>query len=351
MLYFMHLSRKFRKSSYKELRGICSFKPVESLWDNLIIEARPGLLHSLNSKDNIFIYGAFQLSDNRSIDKDNYTESIYASIKKQAERAEGKSIMIDIYDVNSKHGYSGKDMEVLFGNRLEKDGFKVSMDEPEVLVYAVLFNWRCYSGMTRYAADKRKLLNPIRHYNHSRSGISRAEMKIEEAFDRFSIKARKGIAIDLGAAPGGWSCFLAKRGFSVIAIDNAELDKKKIGAAGVPVEVYSDNAKPKRGTILHYKMGFQEAYSKLKDTKADLIADDMNISPAESAAAVTKYLSLLKENGICIMTIKSVTKNVPKHISAIKNELEGRLEIEKMAVLPSNRQELTILCRKRAGSR
>jgi 23S rRNA (cytidine2498-2'-O)-methyltransferase len=347
----MHLSRKFWKSSYKELRGICSFKPVESLWDNLIIEARPGLLHSLNSKDNIFIYGAFQLSDNRSIDKDNYTESIYASIKKQAERAEGKSIMIDIYDVNSKHGYSGKDMEVLFGNRLEKDGFKVSMDEPEVLVYAVLFNWRCYSGMTRYAADKRKLLNPIRHYNHSRSGISRAEMKIEEAFDRFSIKARKGIAIDLGAAPGGWSCFLAKRGFSVIAIDNAELDKKKIGAAGVPVEVYSDNAKPKRGTILHYKMGFQEAYSKLKDTKADLIADDMNISPAESAAAVTKYLSLLKENGICIMTIKSVTKNVPKHISAIKNELEGRLEIEKMAVLPSNRQELTILCRKRAGSR
>ena len=351
MLYFMHLSRKFWKSSYKELRGICSFKPVESLWDNLIIEAKPGLLKSLNSKDNIFIYGAFKLSDNRSIDKDNYTESIYASIKKQAERAEGKSIMIDIYDVNSKHGYSGKDMEVLFGNRLEKDGFKVSMDEPEVLVYAVLFNWRCYSGMTRYAADKRKLLNPIRHYNHSRSGISRAEMKIEEAFDRFSIKARKGIAIDLGAAPGGWSCFLAKRGFSVIAIDNAELDKKKIGAAGVPVEVYSDNAKPKRGTILHYKMGFQEAYSKLKDTKADLIADDMNISPAESAAAVTKYLSLLKENGICIMTIKSVTKNVPKHISAIKNELEGRLEIEKMAVLPSNRQELTILCRKRAGSR
>ena len=98
-------------------------------------------------------------------------------------------------------------------------------------------------------------------------------------------------------------------------------------------------------------MGFQEAYSKLKDTKADLITDDMNISPAESAAAVTKYLSLLKENGICIMTMKSVTKNIPKHVSTIRNELDGKLEIERVAVLPSNRQELTILCRKRADSK
>jgi hypothetical protein len=60
---------------------------------------------------------------------------------------------------------------------------------------------------------------------------------------------------------------------------------------------------------------------------------------------------MLKKNGICIMTVKSVTKNITKHISVIRKELEGKLEIERIAVLPSNRQELTILCRKRAGSR
>ena len=347
MLYFLHLSRKFWKSSYQELRSICSFKPIESLWDNLIIEAKPGLLSRLNTKNNIFIYGAFGLSDNCSIDKEDYTESIYSSIRKQAEKAGGKSIMIDIYDVNSKHGYSGKDLEVLFGNRLEKDGFRVSMEKPEVLIYAVLFNWRCYSGITRYASGKRELLNPIRHYNHSRSGISRAEMKIEEAFDRFGLKAAKGIAIDLGAAPGGWSCFLAKRGFAVIAIDNAELDTKRISAAGISVKAYSDNTKPAKGSIMHYKMGFTEAYSKLKDAKIDLIADDMNISPTDSAKAVSMYAKLLKKNGICIMTVKSVTKNVHKHISSVEKEFKGKLEIERIAVLPSNRQELTLLCRKR----
>ena len=63
MLYFLHLSRKFWKSSYQELKGISTFKPIESLWDNLIIDAKPGLLNSLNSKENIFIYGAFKLID------------------------------------------------------------------------------------------------------------------------------------------------------------------------------------------------------------------------------------------------------------------------------------------------
>lgn len=346
MLYFLHLSRKFWKSSYKELRGICSFKPIESLWDNLIIEAKPGLLGRLNSKDNIFIYGAFELTDDSGIDKEEYTETIYASIKKQAEKAGSKNIIIDIYDVNSKHGYSGKDLEVLFGNRLEKEGFRVSMEKPEVLVYAVLFNWRCYSGMTGYYAGKRKQLNPIRHYNHSRSGISRAEMKIEEAFDRFGIKTKSGIAIDLGAAPGGWSCFLAKRGFTVIAVDNAELDMNGIKDAGVSAVRYSDHAEQKKGAIIHYKMGFQEAYLRLKGKKVSLIADDMNISPAESSKAVTMYLGLLKKNGICIMTMKSVTKNVPRHIASVRDALGGSMFVERIAVLPSNRQELTLLLRK-----
>lgn len=346
MLYFLHLSRKFWKSSYLELRGICAFKPIESLWDNLIMEAKPGLLSRLNSKDNIFIYGAFGLTDSTPINKDDYASSIYSSIRRQAERAKGRKIIIDIYDVNSKHGYSGKDMEVLFGNMLEKDGFNVSMDEPEVLVYAVLFNWKCYSGMTGYSTGKRELLNPIRHYNHSRNGISRAEMKIEEAFDRFGIRA-KGMAIDLGAAPGGWSCFLARKGFSVAAIDNAELNVKAIRESGIAVERYEKGSKPERGEIMHYKMGFAEAYLKLKSTKADLIVDDMNISPKESAAAVLMYSPLLKRNGICVMTIKSMTKNVPKHLSSVKKELSGKFIVKRIAVLPSNRQELTLLCRKR----
>lgn len=346
MLYFLHLSRKFWKSSYEELRSICTFKLIESLWDNLIIEAKPGLLSKLNSKDNIFVYGAFELAEGSKIDKSSYVETIYSSIKKQAEKANGRNIIIDIYDVNSKHGYSGKDLEVLFGNRLEKDGFKVSMDEPEFLVYAVLFNWNCYSGIVKYATGKRKLLNPIRHYNHSRSRISRAEMKIEEAFDRFNIK-KKGIAIDLGAAPGGWSCFLAKKGFSVIAIDNAELDIKRIREAGIIAEKYNEGSKLKKGTILHYKMGFSEAYSKLKSTKADLIADDMNINPKESAAAVLMYSSLLKKNSVCILTVKSVTKNIPKHVASVRKALLGEFAIKRIAVLPSNRQELTLLCYKK----
>ena len=349
MLYFMHMSRKFWKSSYEELRSICRFRVMESIWDNMIIDAESGLLGKLNSKKNIFIYGAFRLDSFSEIDKKRYLESIYEQARKEAALAKGKRIIIEVFDVNSKSGHSSKDIEVYLGNRLEKEGFAVDIKRPEMLIPVILFNWRCYSGIAAYSQKSRKSLNPIRHYNFSRNGISRSEMKIEEAFDRFGIRAR-GVAIDLGAAPGGWSAFLAKRGFAVIAVDSALLNAGKLAAVRIPVLDSSTAKAPKKGSVLHYRMGFAEARKMLKNTRAALLVDDMNISPAESAKAIVSYAGLLKENGACIMTVKSVTKYVPRHLSSVKKTFGVKMQIERIAVLPSNRQELTILCRKRAYS-
>ena len=36
------------------------------------------------------------------------------------------------------------------------------------------------------------------------------------------------------------------------------------------------------------------------------------------------------------------------HLSSVKKTFGVKMQIERIAVLPSNRQELTILCRKRA---
>ncbi len=345
MLYFLHMPRKFWKSAYNELKGICSFRIIESLWDNVIIDAEAGLLKKLNSKGNIFIYGAFAINRSSAIDKNKYIDSIYAQVKKEAEHAKG-SMIIEAYDINSKSEYSAKSLEVLLGNRLEKEGFAIDLKNPTTLICTVLFNWKCYSGSCNYSANARKTLNPIRHYNLSRNMISRSEMKIAEAFDRFGIKA-KGTAIDLGAAPGGWSGFLAKKGFSVIAVDNAAMDSGKIVNAGIKLASDGKSKKPAKGAIMHYRMGFAAAFPKLKGMKADLLVNDMNVSPADSAKAIVMFSSLLKSRGICIMTMKSITRNVKKHEASVRKEIKGIFSIERIAVLPSNRQELTLLCRKR----
>jgi 23S rRNA (cytidine2498-2'-O)-methyltransferase len=59
---------------------------------------------------------------------------------------------------------------------------------------------------------------------------SRSVLKLEEAFHHFLTPRERDIrlcaglrAVDLGAAPGGWSWLLAQRGMRVIAVDNGPL--------------------------------------------------------------------------------------------------------------------------------
>jgi 23S rRNA (cytidine2498-2'-O)-methyltransferase len=53
---------------------------------------------------------------------------------------------------------------------------------------------------------------------------SRSYLKIEEAFARLGEEPQAGQwAVDLGAAPGGWTTAVARRGCAVIAVDNGPL--------------------------------------------------------------------------------------------------------------------------------
>jgi 23S rRNA (cytidine2498-2'-O)-methyltransferase len=48
--------------------------------------------------------------------------------------------------------------------------------------------------------------------------------------------AMRGLAVDLGAAPGGWTSWLAAQGYSVIAVDNGSLDAKILDRWGDRIE-------------------------------------------------------------------------------------------------------------------
>lgn len=62
---------------------------------------------------------------------------------------------------------------------------------------------------------------------------SRSYLKIEEAFDRMQEQPRRGqSAVDLGAAPGGWSHAFLKRGCTVTAVDRGPMRVPVDPAAG-----------------------------------------------------------------------------------------------------------------------
>lgn len=72
----------------------------------------------------------------------------------------------------------------------------------------------------------------IPRLKYPREAPSRSTLKLEEAFQTFLTAdeskecLREGLtAVDLGAAPGGWTWQLVKRGLQVTAIDNGPMDK------------------------------------------------------------------------------------------------------------------------------
>lgn len=71
---------------------------------------------------------------------------------------------------------------------------------------------------------------------------SRSASKLEEALLRLGKKPSVGdTAVDLGAAPGGWSFVLASHGAHVIAVDHANLSIKNLSKLKGSIEHVKDN--------------------------------------------------------------------------------------------------------------
>ncbi|MHB1830145.1 MAG: SAM-dependent methyltransferase [Candidatus Micrarchaeaceae archaeon] len=182
--------------------------------------------------------------------------------------------------------------------------------------------------------------------------MSRAEFKIMEAFDAFGLGVPK-VAVDIGAAPGGWSLFLAGKGAAVIAIDGAELDSERIRKAGVGIKTLDmdkeaeviESVRP--GTIVHLRCRALEAIGSLRGLQADMITNDINAGGIESSMAALEYAEIMGKGATLVMTVKCMRRNVGKYIGEVEGILESRFRIMRWKVLPHNRQEITLFAKKK----
>ncbi len=346
MLYFVKTAMFFEESSLDELKGISGFKIVDKELNNLIVDASSDINKKMEKRDCTFIHSAFRIDTKNKISKDDYLDSLYKPVLKVIKGAKiGKKdvIVLECYDINNKEGHSAKDIEVNLGKRLIKDGYTADLINPSRRVYMILLNGNCYVGEERLVGSEMKVLDPTRRVAYK---VSRAELKIEQAFEEFKINGN-GIAIDLGAAPGGWSAYLADKGYKVVAIDTADLDVKTLSKIGIKsVKIVS---RPKNlgknlasAGIVHLKAGSAESVVMLHGIRADLLADDMNMDCSSSIREVIKYKKFLRKGGVLLMTIKCVTRNAPRYIKEARKLLAPSFEIKGIRVLPSNRQEMTL---------
>jgi 23S rRNA C2498 (ribose-2'-O)-methylase RlmM len=349
MQYFVYISSIFRKSSLEELSKLAEFRIVDELLSTLIISSKDNGLQR-KVEGSIFTYCALPLKLQREIREKDYLDTILESITSM-KIGKKKRLKIECVDINEKRGYSAKDIEVRTGLRLERLHYNINIKDPEILAYVILLNGKCYAGYADYEKLRRKFVNPMRHY-HTKKRVSRSELKLREAFDQFGISGG-GTAIDLGAAPGGWSAFLVQNGFKVIAIDRGDLNHDALSAVGIRVK--RTGAKKavdaekllRKSDIIHIKGGFKQARSALRVKEVDLLVDDMNIQCSDTAHAVNSYLRFLKRGASLVITVKCMTRYAPRHIAEARKELGKRLSIEGIKVLPGNRQEITVFAKPR----
>ena len=220
-------------------------------------------------------------------------------------------------------GMNAKDIEVAIGTKLELQGYKIDLLKPKYIFILNIFN-------TVIIAGKVDLKNPAAiNIIEKPDDISRAQLKLREAILYFKIDLSSvRNALDLGAAPGGFSKELSMHRIKVIAVDTADLDKRL----------------EKDRNITHLRIKAAEINS---GQVFDMITNDMNIDPAESAQVMLSLSNLLRTNGSAVMTIKCPSRNIADYIKNTKKILSAKYTKFRFQHLPHNRMEITMFMLKK----
>ena len=159
--------------------------------------------------------------------------------------------------------------------------------------------------------------------------ISRAEFKLLEALELFDVPLpERGVALDLGAAPGGWTRVLRQKGQYVTAVDPGRLH---------PSVAQDANVRHRQMTA--------EVYLERGPDHFDLILNDMRLDGRDSARLMVDYASALYRHGRAIMTLKLPEDDRETVIDHAFNILDRAYERLGARHLFHNRSEITLYLR------
>ena len=167
-------------------------------------------------------------------------------------------------------------------------------------------------GMRRFASEPEQ--------------VSRAEFKLLEALEVFQITLPpRGVALDLGAAPGGWTRVLRGLDQYVTAVDPAELDPR----------VKADRS-------VRHKRITAEAYLADEPDTFDVIVNDIRMDARDSARLMDAYARQLYADGLALVTLKLPGQNRQSILNEALQILAHSYKIRGVRQLFHNRSEVTV---------
>jgi 23S rRNA (cytidine2498-2'-O)-methyltransferase len=161
--------------------------------------------------------------------------------------------------------------------------------------------------------------------------VSRAEFKLEELFQICPAPLpSRGRAVDLGAAPGGWTRILRQRGLDVVAVDPGDLAPSLVADRGV---------RHARTTVGEF---FRSDRSRF-----DLAVNDLRMDPVLSTQVMLGAVDHLAPGAFIVLTLKTGGSRLLETVRDCLDRLRGPYRVVFARQLYHNRREVTVLARRR----
>lgn len=230
--------------------------------------------------------------------------------------------------------YKAYDVNTALAQSLEAEsGAPLDVRAPEQIVSVVIAGHRGqttgFLGLSPAVYNLSDWAGGKRRFAREREQISRAEFKLLEALEVFDVPLpERGVALDLGAAPGGWTRVLRQKGQYVTAVDPGRLHRRL----------------EEDPNVRHQRMTAEE-YLEAGPDQFDLILNDMRLDARDSARLMVAYAPALYRHGRAIMTLKLPEENREAVIDHAFNILDGAYERLGARHLFHNRSEITVYLR------
>ncbi len=223
--------------------------------------------------------------------------------------------------------YSNKELTTLLADFLQDRGYIISPQDAMISVSLTVYDNSAYMGISFLEDNVSDWTGGVLFYSKSNDVICRSEFKIEEACKVFNVQISEGMrALDLGAAPGGWTHYLSQQGVLVDAVDPADLSEDVL----------------KLKNVKHYQMTAQKFATIESFSQYDIMVNDMKMDTNQSVDITCEMSEQLRGGGICLMTLKLPKSGAMKRINIARKVFGRKFETVMIRQLYYNRSEVTI---------
>ena len=336
-LFAITASINYINQALEEAREVDKELKILQNYDNGILltatsMSKEAFTTALLSNKPVFIRHISSFDSVGEIDESMTTQDIAGMIMKHNTDIEKNSkIAVQIRKVRGEYYFNPIDLKGEVDKLLLELGAVAEIKEPDYIISVLLDGASCYMGMSHSKLNVSTWSGGMIHYKKDDVDISRAKYKLIEAISTFKLDLSKvHNALDLGAAPGGWTSVLLEKEIAVTAVDIGEMD--------VRLKKYKNYTNIK-GNI----SGLD-----LPEQSFDLLTSDINLNSKSTATMINKASRFLKNNGYAIVTVKLMGDKVRRSIKEVKEIYQEVFDIEEAKQLFHNKDEITLLLKKRS---